>query len=233
MAHPPRPGRLWLFAVAVLGVAVAVNLGSPVAAVAALKGYLATLMPSRGMDVRIVAWPPIALWWGRMDLLAVAAHDAQIGTLQMEEFDATFSDLRFDPEALLVHHTLVISALRVGIAHGTISQAELLHALALQPNVRVDSVVLQPGRVFLKGAVRVLGAELPAQGVGHLVLNGDTAVDLVLDHVAAGGGPLPTSGPSVTLKSVLSVPSLPFGFHLTGVRTGDGRLVLDAGMGPS
>ncbi|HKV45240.1 MAG TPA: DUF2993 domain-containing protein [bacterium] len=235
MPPPPRPGRLWLVAVGVLALAVAVNLGTPLVAAAAFRGYLMALLPSRALDVRLMAWPPLALWWGRVDLLTVAADDVQIGTLQLARFDARLSDMRFDPKALLVQHRVVIDSVRLGVAQATVSQAELAHALVLQPNVRVDSIVLRRDQVLLKGAVRVLGAELPADGVGHLVLNGDTAIDLVLDRVTVAGGAvsMPNGGPALTLKSVIAVPPLPFGFRLTAVRTDDGKLVLDAGTGSS
>jgi len=231
----PRLGRLWAVVVGALALAVAVNLGTPLVAAAAFRGYLRTLLPSRGLDVRLVARPPLALWWGRVDLVTVAADDVQIGTLQLARFDATLSGVRFDPEALLVHHRVVVDSVRSGVAHATVSQAELAHALVLQPNVRVDSIVLRPGQVLLRGAVRVLGAELPAAGVGHLVLAGDEAIDLVLDHVTVAGGPVPVpvGGAALTLKSVIVVPPLPFGFRLTAVRTDDGVLVLDAGTGAS
>jgi len=214
---------------------VGVNLGTPVVAVAALRGYLRTLLPGSGVEVRLAASPPFVLWWGRAALLTVVAHNVQMGTLAVERFDATLRDLRFDPEALYRQHTLVIRSLRSGSAQAAVSQEELARALSRAPDVRVDSVVLQPGRVLLRGAIRALGAELPAEGTGRLVVDGETAIDLVLDRVTVAGGALPAtaSGGALTIRSVIAVPPLPFGFHLTGVRTDEGRLVLDAGTAPS
>ena len=114
------------------------------------------------------------------------------------------------------------------------TQGDLTHALARSTAIRVDSVVLQPGRVWVRGAVRAFGAEFPAEGLGRLVLNGETALDLILDSVVVAGGSLPGSvnGEAMTIRSAIEVPPLPFGFRLTGVRMEDGRLVLDAGTGP-
>lgn len=226
--------KVWLLAVGVLAVAVGVNLGTPAVAGAALKGYLRSQLPGSSVEVDLQASPPIALWWGRAAMVTVAAHNVQMGTLGMERFDASFDTLRFDPQALYVHRTLVIRSLRSGSARATVTQEDLTRALAHSPAIRVDSVVLQPGRVWVRGAIRALGAELPAEGLGRLVLNGETAVDLILDSVVVAGGSLPGSvnGEAITIRSALEVPPLPFGFRLTGLRMENGRLVLDAGTGP-
>ena len=226
--------KVWLLAVGALAVAVGANLGTPAVAGAALKGYLRAQLPGSRVEVDLEASPPIALWWGRAALVTVVAHHVQMGTLGMERFDATFDTLRFDPQALYVHRTLVIRSLRSGSARATVTQGDLTHALARSTAIRVDSVVLQPGRVWVRGAVRAFGAEFPAEGLGRLVLNGETAVDLILDSVVVAGGSLPgsVSGEAMTIRSALEVPPLPFGFRLTGLRMENGRLVLDAGTGP-
>jgi len=232
-AVPPRR-KVWLLAVGVLAVAVGANLGTPAVTGAALKGYLRSQLSGSRVEVDLQASPPIALWWGRAAMVTVAAHNVQMGTLGMERFDASFDTLRFDPQALYVHRTLVIRSLRSGSARATVTQEDLARALAHSPAIRVDSVVLQPGRVWVRGAIRAFGAELPAEGLGRLVLNGETAVDLILDSVVVAGGSLPgsVSGEAMTIRSALEVPPLPFGFRLTGLRMENGRLVLDAGTGP-
>lgn len=226
--------KVWLLAVGVLAVAVAANLGTPAVAGAALKGYLRSQLPGGSVEVAVQASPPVALWWGRAARVTMVAHNVQLGTLGTERFDVTFETLRFDPQALYLHRALVIRSLRNGSAHATVNQANLTRALARSPTIRVDSVVLQPGRVWVRGAVRALGAEFPAEGLGRLVLNGETAVDLVLDSVVVAGGSLPGSvnGEAITIRSAIVVPRLPFGFRVTAVRVEDGRLVLDAGTGP-
>jgi hypothetical protein len=225
-------GALWLFTVGVLAIAAGGSLGTPVIARALLKAFLHDLLHPGSLEVRLEVWPPPALWWGRVDILTVLAHEVRIGDLQFQTFDATLADLRFDPGALYVDHNFVIQSVGAATAHATVSQDELARVLARQPGVRVDEIVLRPGQVFLRGAVRWLGAEVPAEATGRLVLNGSTAVDLILDHVTLTGGTVRgTLGtPSVLrLRSVISVPPLPFGFRLTGVRVDDGKVVLDAG----
>jgi DUF2993 family protein len=229
-------GAVWGLAVCVIASAVAINLATPAIAAAALEGYLRGVLHAGRVQVGLAAWPPPALWWGRVDRLTVAARDVQMGTVRLDTFTLTLGGLRFDPGALYLDHTLVILARGPGVARGTVSQVELARILALQPGVRVDSVVVRPGAVFLRGAVRALGVDVPAEGSGRLVLNTDGAVDLILEQFTVAGGVLPVAvrGRLTTrLRGVLSVPPLPLGFRLTGVKMDDGRLVLDAGTAPS
>ena len=236
MARSGGRGRLWGFAVCILAGAVAINLATPNVAAAALGAYLRGLLHTNAVRVRLAAWPPPALWWGRVDRLTVTARDAQMGALRLDTFALTLDDVRFDPGALYVDHTLVIRSRGSGVARGTVSQGELARLLALQPGVRVDSLVVRPGGVLVRGAVQALGVSLPAEGSGRLVLSTDGAIDLVLERVSVVGRGLPVAGTarlSTRLRGVISLPALPLGFRLTGVTMDDGRLVLNAGTAPS
>ena len=102
--------------------------------------------------------------------------------------------------------------------------------------MRVDSVVVRPSGVLVRGAVEALGVSVPAEGSGRLVLSTDGAVDLVLEQLSVAGKGMPISGSaklSTRLHGVISLPPLPLGFRLTGVTMDNGRLVLNAGTAPS
>ena len=226
------PGWLWGFAVCILAGAVAINLATPAIAAAALAAYLRGVLHTDAVRVGLAAWPPPALWWGRVDRLTVTARHAQMGALRLDTFALTLGDVRFDPAALYVDHTLVIRSRGSGMARGTVSQGELARLLALQPGVRVDSVVVRPSGVLVRGAVQALGVSVPAEGSGRLVLSTDGAVDLVLEQLSVTGGGLPLAGSArlrTRLRGVISLPPLPLGFRLTGVTMDNGRLVLNAG----
>jgi DUF2993 family protein len=229
-------GWLWKFAVGILAGAVAVNLATPAIASAAFAAYLRGVLHTHEVRVGLAAWPPPALWWGRVDRLTVTARDAQMGALRLDTFVLTLGDVRFDPGALYVDHTLVVRSRGSGMARGTVSQGELARLLALQPGVRVDSVVVRPSGVLVRGAIEALGVSVPAEGSGRLVLSTDGAVDLVLEQLSVTGRGLPVSGSAklrTRLRGVISLPPLPLGFRLTGVTMDNGRLVLNAGIAPS
>lgn len=237
MAAPRGPGGVWLWSVAVLAAAVGVNLATPVVAAAALRDSLRTLLGTSQVDVLLEAWPPPALWWGTADRMTIVARDVPAGDLRLERFGATLQRVRVDPRALYAERTLVIRAIGSGSAHGTVAQEVLARALARQqPGIRVDALVLQPGRVLVRGAVRILGVEVDLDGAGRLVLDGSDTLDLLLDRATvSGGGASAALGGHLNTRvpAVLRVPALPLGFRLTGVRMEDGRLVLDAATGPS
>jgi len=227
----PRLGRVWPVAVAVLAFAVAINLSTPAIATAVLKSAFGrSFHVGGGIQASVEAWPPPAPWWGTADVMSLAARDVHFGDLQLATFSATLDRVRFDPVALYLRHTLVIRSVGFGVAHAEVSQDALARTLALQPNIRVASVVLRPGRVFLRGSLSVLGAQVPVEAQGRLVLTDAAGVQFILDQATVAGGTLqvPRSG---LVKSNITVPPMPFGLHLTSVIVGDGRLAFDAATG--
>ncbi len=226
---------MWLGAVGLLVVATGISLATPPIADAQLRAALGRTLGTSNIEVRIATWPPPAVWWGKVDVLSVAARHLRVGTLDVDAFDATLNRVRFDPEVLYATRALEIRSLGSGVAHVTVTQDALAALLALQPSLRDVAVTLQSGRVSLGATVSVLGASLRATGDGRLVLRGDTAVDLLLDQIAVAGVHLPAAMMGEVARSVnpvLDVRSLPFGLHLTGLTIAGGRVMLDAVAGP-
>lgn len=219
-----------------LAAALAVNLLAPVVAAAALKAPLQALLGTSQVDVALAAWPPAALWWGSVDRMVVLARDVQAGDLRLDRFSAVLFQVRMDPRALYTNRTLVVRAIGSGHAQATVLQEALAGALARQPGVRVDALVLRPGLATFRGAVHLLGLEVGIEGAGRFVLNGPETIDLILDRVTVTGpGSSGTVGGQLTTRvpSVLRAPTLPWGLRLTDVQMGEGTLLLDAAIGPS
>jgi hypothetical protein len=221
--------------VGVLAAVVGVNLVAPVVVGAAMKEPLRKLLMASQVDIAVESWPFAALWWGNVDRLTLLARDVQAGDLRLEQFSATFRQLRVDPRALYANHALVVRSIGSGSARGTVSQEALAVALARQPGVRIDTVVLRPGTVHVRATVRVLGIDVAVDGDGRFVLSGGNTLDLILDQATLSGAGTITLGGQLTTRvpSVLRVPSLPLGLRITDIRVEDGRLVLDAATGPS
>ncbi len=218
-----------------LAAALGANLATPAVVGAACARALRTALGTDHVDVVVESWPPPALWWGRVDRMAVRARDATAGDLHFERFSASFLGLRIDPRSLYADRALVIRALQSGTAEATIGQAALAAALARQPGVHVDALELRRGGVTVRGTIRVLGTDVAVEGDGWLVLNGRDAIDLILDRATVAG-----ASSSAVLKgrlvarvpSVVRIPPLPFGLRVTAVHTDDGRLLFDASTGP-
>lgn len=230
-----RPsGRAWRWSVGVLAAAIAANLATPSLVGAAFARPLRTVLGTDRVDVAVESWPPPVLWWGRVDRMAVQARDVSAGDLRFERFTASFRGLRIDPRALYTGGTLVIRVPESGIAQATVAQAALAGALARQPGVRVDALVLRRDGLTIRGTIQILGADVAVEGDGQLVLNGPEAIDLILNRATMAGavssamfkGRLATRVPSV-----LRVPPLPLGLRLTALHMDDGRLLLDASTG--
>jgi len=228
------PGVAWFAAVGILVAAIGVSTLTPPIANAALRVALGRALDTADIRVSAVAWPPPALWWGQVDVLAVTARHVRVGTLDVDAFDATLNRVLFDPGALYAGRALVIRSLGTGIARVTVTQEAMAALLAAQPSLRDVAVALRDGRVSLGATVSLLGASLRATGSGRLALRGDTAVDLVLDRLMVGGMPLPETFAAAVTRSVnpvLDVRSLPFSLHLTGVTVAAGRAMLQAAAG--
>lgn len=228
------PGAVWSAVVGVLAVAVGVSLLTPPIANAELRVALGRALATADIRVNAASWPPPALWWGQVDVLAVTARHLRVGTLDVDAFDATLNRVRFAPGALYAGRALVIRSLGSGVAHMTVTQDALAALLAAQPSLRDVAVALQAGRVSLGATVSLLGASLRATGSGRLALRSDTAVDLVLDEITVGGVSLPgTFADAVTrsVNPVLDVRSLPFDLRLTGLTIAEGRAMLQAATG--
>ena len=236
MSRSSRPGALWLWSVGILAAAVGASLGTPAFAAAAFKETLIPILGTNRITVILEAWPPPALWWGRVGRMTVVALDARAGDLALEQFTATLYGVRVDPRALYADRALLIRSIAAGSARGLVSQEALARSLALQPGVRVDTVLLRPDGVVVRGALRVFGTDVAVEGAGRFVLAGSDTLDLILDRVTLGGSGASTvvGGRLATrIPSVLRIPPLPLGLRLTDVHTEDGRLVLDAATGPS
>ncbi len=228
------PGGAWFAVVGLLAAAAAISLLTPPIANAALRVVLGRVLGTGDIQVTAAGWPPPAMWWGQVDVLAVAARHLRVGTLDVDAFDATLNRVQFDPTALYAGRALVIRSLGSGVAHMTVTQEALAALLAAQPSLRDVAVALAPGRVSLGATVSVLGASLRATAAGRLALRGDTAVDLVLDQISVGGMPLPGAVADALTRSVnpvLDVRSLPFGLRLTGLTVVEGKAMLQAATG--
>lgn len=235
MVPPGRAGSVWRWSVGILAAALGANLAAPAVVAAAFARSLRTALGTDRVDVAVESWPPPALWWGRVDRMTVRASDVPAGDLRFEQFSASFQGLRFDPRALYADRVFVIRALRSGTAQASVAQAALASALARQPGVRVDGLVLRRGGVTVRGTIRVLGADVAVEGDGALVLNGRDAIDLILDRGTVAGmasSAMLKGRVAARVPSVLRVPPLPLGLRLTGVQMEDGRLLLDASTGP-
>jgi hypothetical protein len=217
--------------VAALAVAAGGSLATPPIASAQLGAALGRSLGTSDISVQVSGWPPPALWWGRVDVLAVKARHLHMGTLDVESFDATLSHVRFDPAVLYANRPFVILAIGTAVAHVTVTQEALAALLNTQPALRGMTVALQAGRVSLAGNVVALGGAVSATGDGRFVVRGGTAVDLVLDHVALGGIALPAAVSDQVMRSinpVLDLRTLPFDLRLSGVTVGNGTATLDA-----
>lgn len=225
------PGGLWLATVIALALAAAVSFATPAVANAQLSAALGHALGTSEIRVRVSAWPSPALWWGRVDVLVVAARHLRMGTVNVDAFDATFTHVRVDPASLYANRPLTIRSPGTGVASATVTQEALAALLNQQPSVRNASVTLEGGRVSVDGTVTVLGASMHATGDGHLVVRGGTAVDLVLDRVSVGGLLLGGGLAEEVTRSInplLDLRVLPFGLRLSGVTVADGKATLDA-----
>lgn len=230
-----RPGSGWVWSVALLAAALGVNLAAPFLVGAACARALRTALGTGHVDVVVESWPPLALWWGRVDRMVVRARDVPTGDLRFERFSASSRGLHIDPGALYLGGSLVIRAVQSGNAQATVTQAALASALARQPGVHVEALVLRRGGVMLRGTIAVLGIDVAIEGDGQLVLNGRDAIDLILDQTTVAGAassPVLRGRLAARVPSVVRIPPLPLGFQVTALHMDDGRLLLDASMGP-
>lgn len=226
---------MWLATVCVLAGALALSALTPSIAGAVLRPALGGLLDSPDVQVHVDAWPPLALWAGRIDVLAVTASRARLGTLVVDRFDVALDGVRIDPGALYARHAFVVRHVRSGIGHITVSQTALRDLLAFQPSLRDVSVALASGRVTVGATVSVLGAPVRATADGRLILRDGTTVDFVLDRISVAGVPLPSAiGAQVarSVNPVVDVRSLPFRVRLTGLEVADGAATLDAVVEP-
>jgi DUF2993 family protein len=235
VARGAGPGRQWAGVVGFLAVATAIGVLASALAAAELRAALRRVLAASSVQVSLVAWPPPAVWWGRVDVLTVAARSVHVGAVEVDMFEATFDRVRFDAAALYTGRGLVIKALGSGVAHATISQGALARALSAQPSLRDVSVDLEPDRVALAATVSVLGAPLRASGEGRLALAGGTEVHLLIDRLTVAGVGVPASLADLVTQSVnpvLDARSLPFALHFTGLTVEAGRVIVDAAAGP-
>jgi LmeA-like phospholipid-binding len=233
MRPPQRPSVLWVGLVAALAGALILNTGGRSLATAALRDALQSALGARGVRVSAESWPPLALWWGRIDELDVRADRVPAGTFELADFRAQFHHLAFDPAALYARRTLILRPGAAGTAEGVVPQAALAATLREQTGVRLERLSLRPGRVLVRAIVNILGADLAVDGGGRLVLGADNTLDFVPDSADAAGGFLTMqSGGAGMRLPVLRLPSLPLGLHLSAVRVGNGVLVLDATTNP-
>ncbi len=238
-AHLRRDARVslvWWALVAALTLAVGASVGGPVIAAAALDMALARTLGAEHVRVHVTAWPPAALWAGRMDALTVAAQNLRVGTLRVRSLDATLDRVQIDAAALYGGREIAIRRLGSAVARIVVSEDALQEMLDAQPQLRDARVSLDPGRLHVAGTIPVLGLSLHIAGDGRLVLRGSRTVDLALDHVTVAG--MPVTGPMVrrllrAVNPVLDVGVLPFGLHLTGVTVADGELIVNAAAGDS
>lgn len=229
-----RAGVVWWAAVVALVVAIGVSVGGPTVASAALDMALVRALNAERVQVEVAAWPPPALWWGRVDVLTVTARNLRIGALRVQSFDATLDHVQMDAGALYAERQIVIRSVGSGAARITVAQDALQGVLGAQSSVRDAVVTLHPGRVSVAATVGVLGMSLRAVGTGRLVLRGQQAVDLALDRVTVGGVPVPSAIVAQLiggLNPVVDVGALPFGLHLTGVTVVEGEVIVDAAAG--
>ncbi len=224
-----------MIATGLLAAALGVNLLTPPIASGVLRASLGGELGTSDVRVRVDAWPPSAVWVGRIDALTVAARHLRMGTLAVDALDLRLGDLRLDPEALYLARMLVIQHLGSGVARATVSEGALRQVLASQPSLRDVSVAIAAGRVSVGATVSVLGAPVRATGDGRLVVRDGTSVDLVLDRLAVAGVPLPAAVAEQVMRSVnpvVDVRSLPFSLRLVGLRVADGKATLDASVRP-
>jgi len=215
--------------------ATAGSLGAPTIASAELGAALSGALGAQRLRVAVTASLPPALWWGRVDHLAVAAVDLRVGALDVRTFDATLDGVRLDPGALYLAHRVTIRSLASATGRITVSQEALSRALASQPSLRDVAITLSPGRVRMAATVSVLDASLPATGDGRLVLRQSGVVDLVLDHLGVAGVSVPdviAGQVTASLNPVLDLRALPFGLRVVSVVVNDGEVVVDAAAGP-
>ena len=225
------PGTPWLAAVSVLVVAAAVSLATPPVANAQLRAALGRALGTSDVRVQVSAWPPPALWWGRVDVMAVEARHMRVGALDVDAFDATLNGVRFDPAALYLNRPLVFRSLGGGTARAAVTQDALAALLNSQPSVRDAAVTLAAGGVSLAATVLVGGVPLRAAGTGQFVIRGETAVDLVFDQITVGAMVLRgvfARAVTRSINPILDLRALPFGLRLTGVTMGDGTVMLNA-----
>jgi LmeA-like phospholipid-binding len=235
VSQAPRVPGLWWASVGVLAVLVGVNLATPAVCAALVAGPLRTFLDAAGVEVTVEAWPPPALWWGRIDRITMSARDVRAGEQRLERLSATLGAVQVDPLALYVERAFVVRAIGSGHARAMISEAALARILAGQKGVRISTLRLRPGRVFVRGAIRALGTEIAIAGTGRLILSGGGTIDLIVDRALVGAtDPAAPKGELTTrIPAVVRIPPLPFGLRLTDVRVDEGQVVLDAGVGSS
>jgi hypothetical protein len=229
-----RPRGLWLATLGLAGAAVGASLAGPPLAAIQLKTALGRALSAESVQASMVVWPPPALWWGRVDVLSIAARHLRMNPLEVDTFDATLDRVRFDSGALYFRRELVLQAVGSGVAHATVSQDALARVLATHPGVRDTAVRLTPGRVTLSATVSVFGAPVPAAADGHLSLRGTSGVDLIFDRLTVAGVGLPPAlrnQVAGALNPILDARSLPFGMRLTRLHLDEGKVTLDAVVG--
>jgi hypothetical protein len=231
------PGAVWLAAVVILGMALAVNLSASPIASFALRAALARSFGTPDVAVTVRSWPAPSLWWGNIGMLSVAARSVRVGRLDVAAFDAIFNRLEVDPAMLYGRRELMVRSIGSGTARVTVTEDDIARLVAAQPAVKQVVVHLRPGTIRLDGIISVLGADFPASVTGHLAVHDAAHLDLVVDRVTVLGGlPIPSdvaSQLSASVNPVLDVGRLPFGLRLTAVTIGNGVLTLQASAGPA
>ena len=229
-----RRGGLWLATVGLVAVAVGTSLAAPPLTAMQLRTALGHALSAESVQTSVVVWPPPALWWGRADVLSIAARRLRLGSLDLDVFDATLEHVRFDPGALYLRRSLVLQAVGSGVAHATVTQDALGRVLATHSGVRDAAVRVAPRRVTLSATVSLLGAPVPLSAEGRLSLRGTTGVDLILDQVMVAGVALPEAlRRQVTdaVNPILDAHMLPFGLRLVRIQVDEGKVTLDALVG--
>jgi len=226
---------LWRAAVGLLALAVAASLAGPPLAGAALRIALARSLGTGNVAVTARATPALALWWGNIAMLSVAARSVRVGRLDAAAFDATLRHVEVDAGLLYGSRRIVIRSVGGGIARVLVTPDNLAQLIAAQPAVKRVVVHVNPGAIVVDGTVTVFSADVPVSLVGHLVVRDAAHLDLAVDRVTVmGGQPVPpdvAARLAASVNPVLDVGRLPFDLRLTGVTIGHGVVTLQAVAG--
>jgi len=180
------------------------------------------------VDVDVESLPALKLLGGSFDELQLVAMDSKIGDIKFDFLRINIKDAKINLTHLLSTGELVFKRIGYGEGEIRLSQEEVNRYLTgkLVGYIKVREVLLEDGRVTLKGAITLLGRDIPIVIKG-IIAGNDRSIELIPEHLEVGGIDLAPKLKSKLLGSIIiNTGFVPFNGLVKDVRADDGELVI-------
>jgi len=178
--------------------------------------------------VDVESLPAFKLLGGSFDKLQLVARDSKIGDIKFDFLRINIKDAKINLTHLLSTGELVFKRIGYGEGEIRLSQEEVNRYLIgkLVGYIQVKEVLLEDGRVTLKGAITLLGRDISIVLKGIMAGSG-RSIELVPEHLEVGGIDLAPKLKSKLLGSIIiNTGFVPFNGFVKDVRADDGELVI-------